>query len=85
MYIQLISERTQDVHKLMTYYTYDKHFVFAQHFVSGRVCCGTSAAGTAYPSGAHEFIPGFSVDQSLIFCTVLFRSMIFFVYISFSH
>jgi Trm5-related predicted tRNA methylase len=50
----------------MTYYTYDKHFVFAQHFVSGRVCCGTSAAGTAYPSGAHEFIPGFSVDQSLI-------------------
>ena len=38
--------------------------------------------GTAYPSGAPEFIPDFSgvrVAQSLVFCVVFCRPMSFFV------
>jgi hypothetical protein len=37
--------------------------------------------GTAYPSGAHEFIHDFSgvrVVQSLVFCVVFCRSLSFF-------
>ena len=39
-----------------------------------------SGAGTVYTSGAHEFTPVFSgvrVAQSLIFCVVFFRLMLF--------
>ena len=45
----------------------------------------TDAARMLYPSGALEFIPGYSgfrVAQSLVFCVMLFRSL--FVLCSFS-
>jgi hypothetical protein len=45
----------------------------------------TSGAGPVYPSGAHEFTPGYSgvrVAQSFVFCVVLCRSA--FVLMSFS-
>ena len=38
----------------------------------------TSGVGTAYPSGAHEFIPVFSVvrvTRSLVLCVVLCKSL----------
>jgi len=41
----------------------------------------TSGAGTTYPSGAHDFISGFSrihVAQSLVFCVILVER--FFVF-----
>jgi len=44
----------------------------------------TCGAGTAYPSGAPEFTPGFSgvfVARSLVFCEMFYRS--FFVLVSF--
>ena len=40
----------------------------------------TSGAGTVYPSGAPEFIPGFSgvrVARSLDFCVLFDRSIVF--------
>jgi len=59
-------------------------------FFDNRVCnkCykmdTTCGAGTAYPSGALEFIPGFSgirVARSLVFCEMFCRSL--FVLLSF--
>ena len=41
---------------------------------------GTSGAGTAYHSGAHEFTPVYSgvcVAQSFVFCIVFCRSVSF--------
>jgi hypothetical protein len=40
----------------------------------------TSGAETAYPSGTHEFTPSFSgvnVIQSLVFCVVFCRSLLY--------
>jgi hypothetical protein len=48
--------------------------VCSKSYTTGATC----RAETAHPSGAHEFIPGFSgirTAQSLAFCVVVYRSL----------
>ena len=61
---------------------------FSSFMTYHRVCYKSKTTGagrgtgTAYPSGAHKFIPDFSgvrVAQSLVFCVVFCRSLSFFV------
>jgi hypothetical protein len=72
--------------------TFRKHFPVLSLFMTCHRICNyinttgvTNGTGTAYPSGAPEFIPGFSgvrVTQSLVLCTCIFcRSL--FVLLSF--
>jgi hypothetical protein len=63
----------------MFYLCYTDLFTYNSKTTS--VTCG---AGTAIPSGAHEFTPGFSevrVARSFVFCVMFCRSL--FVFLSF--